>query len=703
MGFNLCCGRRSQHTPTLPLPPDHEAIDPFFNQGRETLSVRISAIIRHELNQGNNAKRLNKALRDMLARIRTGVAPTTAEPTQEELMQEGAGVGIMTLEPTQELDEKNLASEMPPHANTFIARMQRIWQKCLSRFRADPILPPPDIELAEVARVVELEDSPPEITAASQTMSEAVEEPRTRPDVPDIVQARAAYLRVLAEVKDLSTRDGQTFASTEHKEPFGDVTFSFAEEAEFASSQEYYEEKIDEGFDWFHAPTGSSCFELLDPSTIEDPKVVQEQNPYIFMECLLHSAFYFYKQALSEDLEPLDKNQSVLSSKSIFASRIFTSEKAHMLANYLALMELKKIYIMRKTVSEKVQAIRHWITKNQEFLYGIEALFINFELTPNVRFLTEIPNEIRYLFNCSFLDIKSPFLTKVHLALPNLRQCCIDCSNIASMHFDEGLPLQELEIINNNQILEIPSDITKLSSLKKLRLEKSSKLTTLDNLPPTLLSLFLVSNYQIEDLSSLSLPNLEQLIIDGLNTDKLCTFANVAKLRDLSITNNDRITAIPEDVNNLQFLQKLRIAKCSKLISIGRLPSSLRRLFIVHNANLTGFEEGLSWVLPSAHKIRLANNSLNGRLPFDVKDLPQLEVLDISANAYTRLPEAISPSNLSHVILLLGIEDPFEYVQKYAAIWQANGRNDYKPNPFGDEEKERIRYIFRDRPDITVI
>jgi len=220
--------------------------------------------------------------------------------------------------------------------------------------------------------------------------------------------------------------------------------------------------------------------------------------------------------------------------------------------------------------------------------------------------LQTIPNIIREV---------APYLQSINLSWNKFREFPID----------ELMYLENLEIIDfsNNEISDLPSDISHLSNLRFLSFENNN----LSSLP-------------------LEISNLDKIKYINLSQNKFIRFPS--ELCDLNLLesllfNSNNTTSIPIEIGNLLNLKSLDISsnQIQKIPSEIGLLQNLNSLNASHNS-LTDIPPEIGNIA-SLISLNLSENKLVS-LPVEIRKLSNLKLLYLHGNSFLMPPEIIEKS-----------------------------------------------------------
>ncbi|MFX1239544.1 MAG: leucine-rich repeat domain-containing protein, partial [Promethearchaeota archaeon] len=216
------------------------------------------------------------------------------------------------------------------------------------------------------------------------------------------------------------------------------------------------------------------------------------------------------------------------------------------------------------------------------------------------------------------------------------------------------LLLEHLDLSSTNMV-NIPTTIGNLSSLKELNLSSNATLKTIPE-PIGNLSSLIILNLHSTSLSGLperigKLANLETLDLGRIMPLEALpdSIGNLSSLKTLDLAGNKNLTSLPQSIGGLTSLQILNLegAKITSIPeSIGGL-TSLKRLNLLRN-QVEVLPESIGKLL-ALQELDLSENRLKS-LPESTGNLLNLEALLLGGNNLLNLPYSVG--NLENIKLL---------------------------------------------------
>ncbi|XP_056857437.1 disease resistance protein TAO1-like [Raphanus sativus] len=209
------------------------------------------------------------------------------------------------------------------------------------------------------------------------------------------------------------------------------------------------------------------------------------------------------------------------------------------------------------------------------------------EVTPSIKNLQKL--YCLYLTNCIKLE-KIPS----GIALQSLETVGMNgCSSV--MHFPEFSWKTKRLYMSSTKIEELPSSISRLSSLVELDMSDCQSIRTLpssvrhlvtlksmnldgckhlENLPDSLQSLTSLETLEVSGCLNMNefplvAKNIEVLRISETSVKEIpARICDLSQLRYLSISGNKRLRSLPVSISELRSLEKLKVSGCSVLESL---------------------------------------------------------------------------------------------------------------------------------------
>ena len=306
--------------------------------------------------------------------------------------------------------------------------------------------------------------------------------------------------------------------------------------------------------------------------------------------------------------------------------------------------------------------------------------------------ISEIPESIFSLIKLKTLDLGfnhniKTISDKIH-QLQHLESLSINQNNI------EVLP-SEFSQLKNIITLDLSGNplknhfeiITKLPKLKKLDISLNRNVdefiipNSIANLKG--LNYLDISNCKILDIPASigELKNLEFLNIERNEVESIDpAIGNLLKLNTLNLAGNGNLKSVPETIGNLEKLENLNLYQCKNISEISAAFGDLKKLKIL---DLNGTQiSNIDFVYEMTQLVSLSlfNTKVN-ELSTKIKQLSNLEVLDIRLTSITSLPNEIGdliklkeiqfdtfkkpfPDSLCNLTKLEILEGRFEGVKK---------------------------------------
>ncbi|QHO24811.1 hypothetical protein HN51_048310 [Arachis hypogaea] len=358
----------------------------------------------------------------------------------------------------------------------------------------------------------------------------------------------------------------------------------------------------------------------------------------------------------------------------------------------------------------KLQYLQNLNLAYNEFHFGINSEFKNLKNLrylnlSNAGFMGQIPTKISHLSNLETLDLSTTFTSSsqhgLKLEKPNIVEFVQNFTRIKELYLD-GVAisakgeewchavssLQSLQVLSmSSSNLSGPLDpsLTKLQSLSVLQLDHNNLSSPV---PDYFGNLSGLNTLQLRSCglsgvfpkNILQLPSLQVLDVSdnqGLH-GSLPNFPNQASLSHLNLSHTNFSGPIPDTIGNLKHFSTLDLSNCqfngtlpnsisnlAQLVYLdlsfnnltGPLPSfnrskALRSLLLNHNY--------LKGPLPSTHfeglinlvSIDLGDNSLDGRVPSSLFNLPSLQLLSLSNNRFDGQLDEFPNSSFSLIGML---------------------------------------------------
>ncbi|XP_057978131.1 disease resistance protein L6-like [Malania oleifera] len=235
--------------------------------------------------------------------------------------------------------------------------------------------------------------------------------------------------------------------------------------------------------------------------------------------------------------------------------------------------------------------------------------------------LPELPSSLTSLrITCVSMETFPHLLTLI-----NLKELCFsNCFKLVEIPSEIG-KLSKLETLKfyKTNISILPANISELSRLQELAVEDSEKIQYFPELPSSLFKLCVQVCESLETLPCLSnLKNLSYLMLGGcLELTRIEGLGGLELLASLDVSECEKLSTL-DGLERLGYLRELNISKCT---SLERLPDlsnlkNLRKLLALHCNKLIEIQ-GLDQ-LKSLEKLKMSCISMN-RLP----DLSNLEML----------------------------------------------------------------------------
>ncbi|WP_051336216.1 leucine-rich repeat domain-containing protein [Aquimarina latercula] len=239
--------------------------------------------------------------------------------------------------------------------------------------------------------------------------------------------------------------------------------------------------------------------------------------------------------------------------------------------------------------------------------------------------LTILPPEICDLFYLKTLSLEGNMISEIPRQIEdlsnNLRVLNLGGNQIEIIP-GEFFSLEKLTDLRmyTNMLVDIPSDINKLTELRYLSLSNNA----LQTLPSEL--------FELSELNTLFINNIELLEVPQEIT-------NLSKLTSLGISSN-QLGSVPDHVLEIETLTRLDIYNAG----ISTIPagitklSNLRRLQLSGN-NLVEINENVGDLF-LLENLLLKTNMIE-EIPVKLSNLINLQVLDISENNIVSMPNAV--------------------------------------------------------------
>lgn len=215
------------------------------------------------------------------------------------------------------------------------------------------------------------------------------------------------------------------------------------------------------------------------------------------------------------------------------------------------------------------------------------------------------------------------------------RNKSLNCSDVESL-IKDAEKLQKLDLSQNNNLLNLPKDITKLKQLTELNIsgcgfkefpECLFELINLNKLNSSNNEISLIQNTIYE------LKNLEKL---KLNNNKLTAFSvQLQKIQELDLSNND-LTIFPENIHNWLELSSL-ILSYNQIKDIPNITmaTNLKVLTLDHNRIKEFDFKNISTKLET---LSLQNNEIVHVVAQNIDKTYNLTFLDLHENQLEKIP-----------------------------------------------------------------
>ena len=206
-----------------------------------------------------------------------------------------------------------------------------------------------------------------------------------------------------------------------------------------------------------------------------------------------------------------------------------------------------------------------------------------------------------------------------------IRNKLIDWSTLFSL-----IHISEL-YLSNNQIIELPREIGKLTLLLKLDL----KYNNITQLPQEIGKLVLLRELHLNNNRIIQIPQ---------------EIGKLTLLRELHLANN-QLVQIPHDIGKLASLRKLNLSNNQ----IGQIPHEIGNLTLLqelylNNNRLIQISREIG-NLTSLGTLYLSNNQII-QVPREIGNLVSLQILHLEYNQITQLPHEIGNLNLLQALYL---------------------------------------------------
>jgi Leucine-rich repeat (LRR) protein len=321
----------------------------------------------------------------------------------------------------------------------------------------------------------------------------------------------------------------------------------------------------------------------------------------------------------------------------------------------LQLKNLKKLNISSNTISQLPDLSS---LSNLEF----------FDCSSNS--LSEIPESVFSLSKLKILDFGynhniKIISHKIH-QLQDLESLCINQNDIEVLPSEFSQLKNMITIdLSGNPLKNHFEIITKLPKLKKVDISSNRNVDEFI-IPNSLANLKGLNYLDISDCKILDIPasigeltNLEFLDIENSEVESIDpAIGNLSKMITLNLGRNRNLKSVPETIGNLEKLENLNLYGCKNISEISDGLSKLKQLKTI---NLSGTQiEKIDFVyeMTQLENLNLFQTKVNELHP-KIKQLSNLEVLDISLTSIASLPSEIGALDKLKEIQFNTFKNPF--------------------------------------------